>query len=263
MLPLARHAAREALRLAPNLAEAQTSESLLNFWLERNLPAAEAAARRAIALNSNYQLAQLMLANILSHSGRHREAQEHMRRAREVDPLDPMMIAISSQNAFHARDYPGAVDYARQALLVDPEFWIAYMPLGLALERMGKTDLALDAFDKAARFSGGNSKALSARGHVLGTTGRTAEARHVLKALTDLSHTRYVPPSAIALVHAGLGQREAAFESLTAACAARDVHLVFLPVDPRWDRYLSDPAFNTRLARCGFTQQSRSNTPAP
>jgi len=30
--------------------------------------------------------------------------------------------------------------------------------------------------------------------------------------------------------------------------------LIFLPVDPRWDDYRSDPRFDAVLTRCGFTQ---------
>jgi hypothetical protein len=53
-------------------------------------------------------------------------------------------------------------------------------------------------------------------------------------------------------VHAGLGDREQVFEWLDRACAARDVHLIFLTVDPKWDPYRTDPRFQAILARCGF-----------
>ena len=57
----------------------------------------------------------------------------------------------------------------------------------------------------------------------------------------------------MALVHAGLGDREAVFEWLDKAYDARDVHLIYLPVDAKWDPYRSDPRFAALLARCGFT----------
>ena len=62
-----------------------------------------------------------------------------------------------------------------------------------------------------------------------------------------------MPPYAMALVHAGLGEPDAVFARLDEAYDARDVHLVFLPVDPRWDPYRDDPRFRALLERCGFT----------
>jgi hypothetical protein len=53
-------------------------------------------------------------------------------------------------------------------------------------------------------------------------------------------------------VHAGLGDADAAFASLDKAFAAHDVHLIYLPVDPKWDPYRDDPRFKALVDRCGF-----------
>jgi hypothetical protein len=74
----------------------------------------------------------------------------------------------------------------------------------------------------------------------------------VLKTLEAAARDRYVPPYALALVHAGLGDRDLAFELLDRAYSERDVHLIFLPVDPKWDEYRQDPRFAALLSRCGF-----------
>jgi hypothetical protein len=61
---------------------------------------------------------------------------------------------------------------------------------------------------------------------------------------------RYVPPYASALVHAGLGERDAALAALDRAYDVRDVHLMYLAVDPKWDDLRSDPRFRALLERC-------------
>ena len=81
------------------------------------------------------------------------------------------------------------------------------------------------------------------RGYVLARMGRTAAAREAVAALTHPAPGRYVPPYAAALVYAGLGDREATFAALEQAYAARDVHLMYLPVDMKWDPYRTDPRF--------------------
>ena len=61
-----------------------------------------------------------------------------------------------------------------------------------------------------------------------------------------------MPAYAAALVHAGLGDREAIFAWLERAYVERDVHLMLLMIDPKWDPYRGDPRFESLLARCAF-----------
>jgi TolB-like protein/DNA-binding winged helix-turn-helix (wHTH) protein/Flp pilus assembly protein TadD len=248
-----REAAARAVAANPDVAEAQHALGHVNWAFEWDWPAAEAAFRRAIELDPSYSLVRLVLAHLLSQTGRHAEAEPFMRRALELDPLNPLSYALSSQVAFQARDYAGALQHANRSIALDQEFWIGHQMRGQALEELGDHDLALTALATAARLSGQNSKPISLTGYILGRSGRTAEARDLLGALEMASRQRYVPPYALALVHAGLGDADAAFEWLDRAYAARDVHLMFLTVDVKWDRYRTDPRFADLLARCGFT----------
>ncbi len=178
-----------------------------------------------------------------------------MRRARELEPLEPINFALSSQASFQARDYPAAIEHARRAVFMDSQFWIGHVQLGQAYGQTGKIDLALESLRDAARFSGGNSKAPALTGYLLAQAGRTAEATEVVRKLEADSLQQYVPPYAVALVYAGLGDRDAAFAWLDKAYAERDVHLMYLPVDVKWDPYRSDSRFVELLARCGFARR--------
>jgi hypothetical protein len=80
------------------------------------------------------------------------------------------------------------------------------------------------------------------------------EAREVLNTLEGIAVERYIPPYAMALVHAGLREREKALEWLERALEVRDVHLCFPPVDPKWDAFRGDPRFQALLKRCGFSE---------
>jgi TolB-like protein/Flp pilus assembly protein TadD len=248
-----REAAVRAVAANPDVAEAQHALGHVDWAFEWDWPAAEAAFRRAIELDPSYSLVHLILAHLLSQTDRHAEAEPFMRRARELDPLNPLSYALSSQVSFQARDYAGALQHANRAVALDQEFWIGHQMRGQALEELGDHDLALKALGTAARLSGQNSKPISLTGYILGRSGRTGEARDVLGALESASRHRYLPPYALALVHAGLGDADAAFAWLDRAYAARDVHLMFLTVDVKWDRYRTDPRFGDLLARCGFT----------
>src|SRR3984893_6630931 len=248
MWPLAREAAARSVAAEPNLAEAQTSLGFVKFWFDWDWLMAEAAYRKAIELDPNYPMAHRMLGIVLAHMGRYAEARPEMARLRELDPLLAINHALSAQVAFAGREYAAALQFARQAIVVDPEFWIGLFQLGQAYEQSGESELALEALNKAERFSGGNSKAISLRGYLFAKLGRANEALELLSTLEGIAREREVTPYAMALVHAGLGESELALEWLERALAVRDVHLAFLPVDPKWDAFRCDPRFQARAS---------------
>ena len=247
----ARKAALQAIRADPELAESQSSLGFVDFWLDWKWGEAEGAFRKAIALDPSYAFAHRMLGHVLSNLGRHPEARQEMQRARELDPLYAMHHALSAQVAFAARDHQAAIQFARQAVVIDPEFWIGHFQLAQALEQRGQLAQALESAKDAGRFSG-NSKAISLRGYILAKQGRSQEAREVLKALEAVSGDHFVPPYAMALVHAGLGEHDAALDWLERSFQLRDVHLVFLTIDPKWDPFRADRRFDDLLRRCGL-----------
>jgi len=126
------------------------------------------------------------------------------------------------------------------------------MQLGQAYEQLGDPHRALDALNDAARLSGGNSKPIALRGYIFARMARTQEAHEVLDMLQAVARERYVPRYATALIHAGLGQQDQAFDWLGHAFEMRDVHLAFLPNDVKWDPFRQDSRFISLLKRCGF-----------
>ncbi len=248
----AHQAAANAVRADPDLAEAHSSVGHVAFFLDWDWAAAEAAFRKAVSLDESYTVAGRMLGHVLSQMGRHTEASAMMRRVRELDPLQPMHHAISAQIAYQARDPAAAMEHARRAVALNPTFWIGYAQQAQALHSMGQSELALEALAKASQFSGNHVVLIGSRGHILATLERVDEARATIDTLNSISATRYVPPAAIAIVYAGLGDREKIFEWLERAYEARDVNLIFLPVDPRWDPYRADPRFSALLQRAAF-----------
>jgi TolB-like protein/tetratricopeptide (TPR) repeat protein len=258
--PRARDAAARAVGSGPDIAESQTSQGMVHYWLGWDWRASEAAYRKALALDPSNAHAYRMLGVLLGTAGRHAEARAAMRRARELDPLQPMNHALSAHVALLARDYSGGLEFARHATVVGPAFWIGYFQLAWAHERLGHTELALEALHDAETFASGNSKMIALRGYILAMSGRRNEATEVLRTLDAIAHDRYVPPYAFALIYAGLEDRERALESLELAYQARDVHLIWLPMDARWDMFRRESAFVGLIERCGFTTGQRRHS---
>jgi len=121
---------------------------------------------------------------------------------------------------------------------------------------LGNTEAAFEALNEAGRTSGGNSKVIGLRGYWCAKLGRKEEALAALQTLEAVARERFVPPYAMALIHAGLGQRDEALEMLERAYAARDVHIIFLSMDPKWNEFRGDARFMGLLERCGIAECS-------
>jgi TolB-like protein/DNA-binding winged helix-turn-helix (wHTH) protein/Tfp pilus assembly protein PilF len=248
----ARMESEKALGLDPNLAEAHTAKGIANFFMAWDWPTAERSFRRAIELNPNYAIAHQFYGHLLSNSRRHEEAIAEIQKARNIDPLSPMMHTFAGGILVMARRYGAALPILQQSLAIDPDFFPTHSVLGLFYQQTGKPDVAVEEYRKAYRLSGGNIVQLAYQGFVLGQIGRRAEAEHILTAMNQIAHSRFVPPFAFALVYTGLGDRDAAFHWLDRAYAVRDVGLVFLPAAPQWDTLRSDKRFQDLLRRCRF-----------
>jgi TolB-like protein/tetratricopeptide (TPR) repeat protein len=248
--PKAREAAERAIEAAPEMAETQTSLGFVKFWLDWEWVEAEAAYQKAIMLNPSYSLAHRLLGIVQMHLRKHADSISAIARAREIDPLNAAHLALSAQVVFAAGDYEAAVRFSQQAIAVDSEFWISYMQLGQAYERLNQPELALEALTNAGRLSGGNSKTISLRGYVLARQGDARAAHDLLRILETAAKEKYVPPYAFALVHTGLGNTDLALQFLDQAVQVHDVHLAFLVCDPKWDPIRSDPRFAALVDRC-------------
>jgi len=78
-------------------------------------------------------------------------------------------------------------------------------------------------------------------GYAYGVVGKTAQAREIAAELENSRTQRYIPPSILACLYAGLGDREAAMTCLESALDERDLMLVTLK--PEFDLLSDSPRF--------------------
>ena len=109
-----------------------------------------------------------------------------------------------------------------------------------------------EAKKKAANFSGGNSQAMATKGYALARSGKPAEARAVLAELQKSSTTRYVAPYNFAIIYNALGEANTALNYLEKAYAEKNVLMMFLKVDPKWNNLRNEPRYKDLLLRIGL-----------
>jgi tetratricopeptide (TPR) repeat protein len=251
ILPAARDALQRALEYGPGLAETQHALGSFHMFIDRNLVSAEAAARAAVALDPNNAMSHMSLGLILSAANKHVEARAMLRRARELDPLFPLLFANSSFVALSAGEPAEAIEYATQTIAINPEFWVGYLHLGNGHRALGNYEEAIRAYANAEKMSGdGTVRATSARAWSLVKLGRENEAREILEKLIARSDNQYVPPYYIAIIYTALDETDAAFEWLERAVAAQSVACLGLNNDSLLESLRSDMRFDPLARRC-------------
>jgi serine/threonine-protein kinase len=78
------------------------------------------------------------------------------------------------------------------------------------------------------------------------------EATRAIEELRQRAKRFHVSPYDIAIIYAGLGQKEEALAWLEKAYEERSWYLCLLSVDPKLDAFRSEPRFQSLLRRVGF-----------
>ena len=246
----ARDAAEKALALDPNLAEAVTSLAFVRGCHDWEWEEAEKLYRRAIALNPSYATAHHWYgSDYLTALGRFDEAATELETAVALDPLSSIILDSRAYVSLVSRDYEDAERRHRHVVQHDPVFYKGWSALGRVYTQMGKFTEAEAMFQKARALAGDFPKILGGLGQMYGLAGRAEEARELLRKLESISRTQYVGPSAFALIHLGLGEREAALQWLERAVVEREQAVTWLKVHPAWDALRSEPRFQAIVER--------------
>lgn len=241
-LPKARAAALRALELDDGLAEAYATLAVVRYQYEWDWKGAEAEFRRAVEINPSHATAHQWYAEFLSYAGRYEEAKVQIALASEFDPLSPVITTLRGSPALWAHRYPEAEQSYRAAVAAHPDFGLAHYSLGLSLLGQRRAAEAVDAFEQAHRGLGRLFVAPSLA-HAYAALGRKQEARALLAQMLEAENARYVSPYKIAVLHAALGEHDAAMNRLEKAYQIHDDRLALLAVDPLLDSLRSDPRF--------------------
>jgi DNA-binding winged helix-turn-helix (wHTH) protein/TolB-like protein/Tfp pilus assembly protein PilF len=251
-MPKAREAAVTALELDDTLAEAHYMLALIKMWYDWDLTGAEKRFRRAIELNPNHAMAHTWYGFYLTAMGRFGEAQIESGLAEEIDPLSLVTYGMTGWSLYMMREYERAIEQFGKAVEMDPSFHTARWGLGWCYIWTGQLAESLSQFEQAKVFSGGGAEAIAGLGHACAKAGKIQEAQKLLDELQDLSRQRYISPFYIALLYAGLEDKERTLEYLQKACEHRAEWMIHIKVDPVWDFLHSDNRFVDLQKRIGL-----------
>jgi tetratricopeptide (TPR) repeat protein len=151
---------------------------------------------------------------------------------------------------YFARQYDQALSLIQRvrALDINPPDW-SFL-LGEVYAEKGMYRESIAAFLK----SGDGVDSLGHLGNAYARAGQVAAARKSIAQLQQRVDKDGVGRYEIALVYAGLGDKQEAFQWLEESYKAHDVGLVYLKIDPCLDPLRSDPRFDDLLRRVGLNK---------
>jgi serine/threonine protein kinase/tetratricopeptide (TPR) repeat protein len=240
-------AAREAVALDENLAEAHAALALANIaFAPSNFQLGDRELRRAIELSPSLALAHSYLGFSLVRQGRLDESLEEMLKARELDPLSPIIARQAAMPYHLKRDYPRALELLRQANELGPPFTTTW-EIGVYIQNKLFNE-TLAELDKAKRERKGDPILIYDTGMIYAAQGKRAEALQIIKDLEGISGAGLSQAHLIAKIYATLNEKEMALSWLERGLATGAIG-TFYKDEPVWDPIRSDSRFEALVQK--------------
>jgi TolB-like protein/DNA-binding winged helix-turn-helix (wHTH) protein/Tfp pilus assembly protein PilF len=248
--PKAKAAAAKALELDSDLGEAHISLAFALDGFDWDFEAGEREFRKGLELNPGYATGHQWYAGHLTLLGKNSEAIDEMKKAENLDPLSLIISADLAEDFFIAHRYDEGLNEIRKTMEMDSNFPMAHYQLAQAYLEKRQYGEAIEEFRKAVELSGGSAACLSGLGYAYAESGKRSEAEAILNELKSRPNAAGAPE--LAVVYAGLDQREAAMAWLEKAYDARFNPGVLRR--PMFDPLRSDARFTGLIRRIGMVQ---------
>jgi TolB-like protein/tetratricopeptide (TPR) repeat protein len=239
-------AAERAITIAPDLADAYSTLAFTLFQGRLDARAARAPFERSRELGAGEATVMSRYAQYSARTGRMREAAEAMKRALQLDPLNPLIHRAAGTIKYAARDYEAAIPPLREALELNPRMSVAHAAIGDALLMLGRLDEARTA------YAAEPSEYLRLTGEAIleHRLGNAAAAHALMTKLVADRGDQVLYQQAQIL--AQLGELDASIGRLQRAREVGDSGLIYARNDPFLDPLRKDPRFAKLLNSLGF-----------
>jgi DNA-binding winged helix-turn-helix (wHTH) protein/tetratricopeptide (TPR) repeat protein len=246
VLPVADAAARRAVALDATLAAGWQALAHAQVHWQWDWRGAEQSYRRALALDPASPF-NTLFAHLLVGVGRADEAVAESDRWLAVDPASTMRLGSNCIVKYLARQPAAALRSCDRALALDATYSLAQFWRALALSELGEYDEAMRSALASRRAMGFAPTWVV--GYVHARAGRGSEAREVLRTIEARAASSFVPAIDVAFVHAALGDIPQALDWLERAYREHGPRVELLAAFPPADPLRGEPRFRALLQK--------------
>jgi tetratricopeptide (TPR) repeat protein len=258
--PKALAAARRAVALDPDLADAHRALGFVEFWWSRDVAGAMAEFRRAVELDPRSAQTRHWYATALAMIGDSREALAQISTAEELAPGSTALLADKGLLLADAGRLDEAQQMLKQVETAEPDFAPVHSYLAAVYTFLNNGHAALQELGLYARLTHDPTKlAVTDAGEQGYRAGGVAEMNRRIaakeQALYDQGKFAAFP---LAIAYAPLGQREREFRLLEMAVNRHETLAMGLRIERTFLNLHGDPRFAALLAREGLPPLSEN-----
>jgi serine/threonine-protein kinase len=240
-MKLADAAAKQALEIDNNLAEAHNAHAAVLMKGHWDWDGAEKEFKRAIMLNPDYSPAHWGYSNLLAITGRFNESIAESLIARDLDPLHAPSILNYCRTLYFARQLDQAYPCYDRLAEDFPNYSTGRYAHGIVYALQGRFSEAIAIFQEIYNRDKAHGGAML--GFTYGLASRNAEAQQILAEMQELQKQQDLPAQELAIIYLGLNDLDHALPLFRQAVEDRYPPSQTIFIDPMFDRLRSDPRF--------------------
>jgi tetratricopeptide (TPR) repeat protein len=220
-------------------------------------PAAERGFLRGLELDPDYANGHRLYGLGLFVVGRTEEGLERIRRALDLDPLNPSFPRTYAEMLFRAGRFDEAEAFLRGRLAFEPEAWVRG-DLSIVLRRVGRDDEAFSQRMLQWEERGVSQERISEARDRYQSSGFEGWDRMILDSMYEQqAKGEFILKCSFARLHTRLGEYDEAFRALETALTDREPGLIWLRWDHIYDPIRADPRLQSIVDRVGLPDFSQ------
>ena len=246
-----REALTKALELDFGSAEAHnTSAEYLST--EYKFVDAEKEFKKAISINPNYSLAHHWYSICLLEMGKLEDGFEETRLAQELDPLSPTLASNMAINYSNMGKFAEAEEQLRKLKELDTANQFVDFTLALIADEKMDWEVAVTHTEDALKRHPNNNGYLAILGYFYGKLGMVEKANGILEKVKAIPEGTGGKPFNLATVYWGLGQFDEMFRQLNLAIDERSMLFRVLRLSSD-NQVKTDPRYGQLFERVGLS----------
>lgn len=251
LYPLAEAAVKKALAIDERLAEVHTSYASLLLFNQWDWDKSKLEFDRALEINPHYATAYHWYSFWYLGMGDLDKAIEMVSKASDLDPVSQAIMKDKGMVYCYARRYEEAKEIARTTLRLDPDYPAAHRLLSLCYLSMGRFEEAIEENRRWGELTGNLREADFCLAHIHASAGRSDEAIEIAQRIEESAEPIDNMYRGLALVYGALGNVDKGLEMLEKSYEEREIALMSIKVDPKFDALRDTDRFREILKKMG------------